>query len=435
MICSARSLVSLTVLAGLAGIAGLAAAGCNVIVGVGDYAAGSGDDASEGSSGAGFGDDATTADAPSEAAPEGSSSGADSGPEAGPDAPNDALADGAGDAGPCFGDTSVTCSTGLGLGYTCAGSAYPSQFFSYPDVENSSCTVVGSISSATQYCCTSCVSDSTVNCSASTAGSAGYTCFGPDDPTVDSLSNLCMRQASAGGATTYCCNAGSSSGGGPDASTPCSSNYDCEGLTNGVCNATSKTCITAVGHIGDPCFFSSDCTAPGTICNDSDWCQPTSACTSDSACGAASTGAPNQCLQAGSASYCFPSCLQNSDCFIYSGDVFCVPGDMVASSIGACSESSGQLGDPCYSDSDCGTGFCGDMNACTTSCTGTGDTSCGSNSGGATNVCVYDNYEAEYECFPGCVQQFDCVEYAGGGVPSTTPTCTNSTYGSYCNEP
>ncbi|MGH7436179.1 MAG: hypothetical protein ACRENE_10945 [Polyangiaceae bacterium] len=423
----ARSLVSLPSLALIgAGLFGLAASGCNFLVGVGDYAAGTASDGSsdsavtqeaDGSSDAGpaTGDGAGNDDGGGEASLPAEGGGeASTGGDGALDAPGDVAIDSPAEGGGgCAPDPAVTCTAGNGVGYTCPGSHFPEE--THPRWDCGS--PVTTTSTTSSYCCWTCGSDSAVT--GCPLHYTGESCDDTDTPN-DDFGDNCTATSSPGiGAHGFCCSA--------VASVSCSTNADCSGSSSyGVCGPTG-TCTLASGAIGDPCSTVADC-ASSLVCNGA-WCR-TSSCTSDTSCSTASSGLPNQCLAAGSSGdVCFASCANNGDCSVYT-NTFCLSGG-ASSSYGVCSATSGGLGDPCASSSDCtGTLFCSyDLDACSQTCTGSSDTSCGTNANGKTNVCVYDSYDAQYECAAGCSTNKDCLAYSYGGIGTT---CTSVTGGSAC---
>jgi hypothetical protein len=421
---SPLSLASLALALVGAGVFGFTGSGCNFIVGVGDYAAGTAGDGSsdggnfEGSAGTGSssGTGPATDDGGGNAEAGPPADGGGDGPASGDgavDAPGDVAVGPPGDGGggPCARDTNVACASGYGVGYTCQGTHYPEETHS-----RWSCSSTTTTSTTSSYCCLTCSSDSAVTgCPLHTTGES---CDDTDTPKQD-FSDNCTVASSAGiGAYGFCCSPL------PIASASCSTNADCNTYSSyAVCDGT-KHCVLATGAIGDPCTTASDC-GSSLICN-GEWCR-SSSCTSDTSCGTASSGLPNQCQPAGSSgNVCFPSCAAYNDCYVYT-NAFCVSGG-ASSSYGVCSNSNGGIGDPCNSDSDCtGSLVCSfDFWACTQPCSGTGATTCGTNSAGKTNVCLYDNYDTQYECVPGCSTNKDCLAYYD------THTCTSVSGGSAC---
>jgi hypothetical protein len=417
---SARS--NLIALAG-ALTAGLLGAGCNLLVGVGDYAAGSAPDSSVETGGGEGGmmtpdapvDMGTGGETASDDGPASVDEGGDGGDggrggrlDAALDGPgfHDARADAAGDGGGCGPDTTVSCVPGDGVGYTCPGTNTPDVLSAYYDCGYS----VSSTATTSSYCCWTCSQDSAVT--GCQIGTTAYSCLGTDSP-ADDFSYTCTSASNAGGGVHgYCCSTVSP--------TSCTTSYDCYG-TNAVCNKNTGKCQVAAGAIGDPCGSNADCTGAGVTCGNH-WCL-TSSCSTNASCGTASTGLANQCQ---GSSECFPSCSSNNDCYPYS-NTFCVP---TGATYGVCSITNGGIGDPCSSSTDCtgSTTFCNystfSSNACSQACTSTSDTSCGTNANGKTNRCVYSSYDSQYECFAGCTSDADCIQYGGG-----TGSCMTTTSG------
>jgi hypothetical protein len=439
---------------------GAAVAGCNLLVGVGNYSAGSASDDSSfgsGDDGASSGDDSAATDG----GPEGSTSA----PDGATDGPTDALhapSDGAtGDSGDgaaphtCALDPSLTqCAAAnqsdydAGVtGYSCTGSDTPPQ-----DFANLACVPLASApDGGGTFCCapSSCTLDSTVT--GCTTGWTGYSCTNVGTPAQSSPTPLACVPGSGGAtsATPYCCGpstcavsaavscASDSTGyacSGSDTPSEAYPSLTCTATSNGyccspapacasngdcsegsLCSIATATCQPTTGVVGDPCVtpqsdsFWPACAGGAVTCNGS-WCATTS-CTTDSDCGRNSAGVLNHCGSAGTGKSCFPSCNTNGDCSIYSNDTydtFCIPAD---ASTFVCSVSNGQIGDPCSYDSDCTVGTCGDSYACTQTCASASDTSCGTSSEGLTNLCVYDSFQSEYECTPSCATDTDCIPY------------------------
>jgi hypothetical protein len=119
----------------------------------------------------------------------------------------------------------------------------------------------------------------------------------------------------------------------------------------------------------------------------------------------------------GGTNICFPGCVQYADCATYTG-TFCQ--QIYGSTRGfVCAATGGELGDPCATDADCTAGSCA-VGWCTQSCQSASDTSCGMNSEGNTNYCVFDSTAGAYQCDPGCTVGTDCLPYAGASCQSVS---------------
>lgn len=410
------------------GLFGLAAAGCNFIVGVGDYAVGTAGDGSADSTGGG-GDDGSGGG--QDSASESSSTG-DDGPAGGGDS-----ADGGGggaDTGttqdaemdvrmradvavdatpfeggvdPCMPDTTVACSSGNGAGYTCQGTHSPEESH-LAWVCGSSVSMTSTTSS---YCCWTCNADTTVT--GCPLHQTTQSCDGTDTPKQDYGDNCVATSSNGAGAHGFCCNP-------VPAITSCTTYDGCTGYSKYAVCTRSGHCTLATGLTGDPCTTGTDC-GSGLTCNGK-WCRPTT-CTSDSSCGTATSGLANQCASTSSGNICFASCAAFYDCDSYDGTLygtFCVAGGD-STTLGVCSATSGGVGDPCNSSSDCtGSLTCGNSYSCTQTCSGTGDTSCGSNALGVANHCVYDSFDGVYECIPGCSTSRDCLAYYNTSCTSSS---------------
>jgi hypothetical protein len=208
----------------------------------------------------------------------------------------------------------------------------------------------------------------------------------------------------------------------------CSTNIDCLSLSGTTCQAITSTpgsnsiCAGTDGLVGDPCSSSSSsgwtgCTlADGGAgdCSNDLWC--TATCSTDSDCGTNTAGQSGFCVTAtGGSNICFPGCTRYADCSPYNDGVtvtFCQ--QIYGSTRGfVCAATSGDIGDPCLTDSDCNGTLTCPYGWCTQSCTSASDTSCGTNSEGKTNRCILDSFTSHYMCDPGCTVATDCIPYAG----------------------
>jgi hypothetical protein len=424
-------------LVALAG-AGGSAAGCNFIVGVGDYAVGEADAAS--------GDD-------------GASSGGSGSSSGGPG--DDSVAP-PGDAAGKIGDPcaqTADCTRGTCNGQWCtqactSNSACGDNSFGQPNY----CVVSG----GGQACAPGCAADPDcapyggTSCtripggvalvctrSSATDGSVGPGGIGdPCATDADCTVGTCLGGPYPAGQTGWCSRAcgsamdtscGSNTVGranlcilnGADAFIcfpGCATNTDCtpfSGVTCQVTTAGAKTfiCASTNGNAGDPCSTSansqwSTCTSPATCSNDI-WCSQS--CTTDSSCGANTAGQAGFCVPStAGGSICFPGCTAYDDCATYPG-TFCQ--QIYGSTRGfVCAASGHKIGDPCATNADCKQGTCAG-NWCSQSCTSTSDTTCGTNSEGQTNRCVR-NKNSAYVCFPGCTATSDCTAFGGATCKS-----------------
>ncbi len=252
----------------------------------------------------------------------------------------------------------------------------------------SDCTAPANCDNQT-WCSASCTSSSDTSCGSNSLGGA----------------NHCVENAS----NEYICFPG------------CSTNVDClsyAGTTCQLIQAGESICAGTQGAVGDPCSTGSSspwssCASPdGGVapnCNNDIWC--TVDCTTDASCGLNTAGQASFCVPAtGGTSICFPGCTQYADCATYSG-TFCQ--QIYGSTRGfVCAATGGNLGDPCAMDQDCTAGTC-TVGWCTQPCASASDTSCGMNSEGNTNYCVFDSVASAYQCEPGCTVESDCLPYAG----------------------
>jgi len=348
-----------SVAAGLFAIAGGAAGGCNFIVGAGDYAVGG--DASTQASGSEGGGGAT------EAGPGGEDAGGDGvggghggGDAAGSDGGHVPKPDAGGRLGdPC--STNAQCTAGTCGGLWC-----------------------------TQACTTNAV------CGMNSSGEPNY----------------CVQNAN----NELVCVPG------------CTTSTDCQeypgatctpiaGVAESICKmptAGADGGSTGIG-VGDPCStMNAPCGQGGDSCNGA-WCVASCTSGSDTSCGSNSLGVSNYCVEnVKNAFICFPGCSTNADCTPISGTT-CQPiiGNTVDS---ICAGTSGNIGDPCSTATTspwnaCTHGTC-QGTWCSTTCSSSADTSCGSNTAGVANQCV-ENGNKTFSCFPGCSSGNDCAPYAG----------------------
>jgi|HubBroStandDraft_1064217.scaffolds.fasta_scaffold09652_1 hypothetical protein len=397
------------------------AAGCNFVVGVGDYAANPSN--SEGTSSDDSGEDADALGTPTDATLDAASD-----VQIGSDAASDVQTNGNADAGA---EASASCSptaiSGCALGtygYACTGSDRPQQ----ESDASLACTLApdGGPSGTTAYCCI------TSTCSSLNDAGSGlidpcyetgwtlYGCSGQDTPQQASSVPLACQVTTGGcyGATDYCCGPPSCT---PNAALSCAgqTGYTCTGddtpsQSNSAlgCSQVSTNSDGATNYCCGPITCTVDYTVEGCsgagltgyACSGSD--TPWDDFSSVGACSATSVGdVPS------SAGYCCsPSCNTDEDCEDWPGTVC---------DFYSCTAPSGLVGDPCSSvagtwaacsASDAGTATCnGDW--CTQSCTS--DDSCGTNTDGNQNYCVASG-EGGSVCAPSCNQNSDCAAYNAG---------------------
>jgi len=152
-------------------------------------------------------------------------------------------------------------------------------------------------------------------------------------------------------------------------------------------------------------------------------------CSSDSECcqtgdGIGTAGA--MCTTSETDTACRAVCSTSSDC--YSGCCAQVQGQ----SYSVCADPTycgALLGDPCHSNTDCGSGLCtsassADLGWCTALCTGQ---ECGSNSLGLAGGCSQVSGGASDYCFPGCASDAYCNQFPcgdGGAAWCSSGTCS-----------
>jgi hypothetical protein len=401
----------------------LAAAGCNFIVGVGDYGSGGtkGDDGSSAESGSssGAGDDsAIGADGSGESGPDGEAGVDATAPvEAGLDAIADVAVDGPGSCSPTL---IASCPTGS-VGYLCTGSDRPQQEAD-ASLACQLATAVGGVGTGgpTAYCCvtSSCAPLTGLDSGTYTGASCDdgwvpYGCSSTDTPQQGAVPLACVP-ASGGcfGSTDYCCTtptcvaksnlscpaAGQKGYSCPGGDSP--QNLDPTVQCNQVGTGNDYCCgpITCSMNpsLSSACAFNQT----GYSCTGSDY--PGNDFPSVSGCSGGSSGSED----GGSDYCCSPSCFTNNDCAWNSYGTVCSYGE-------GCVAPTGLVGDPCStsasvwapcSDADGGTATCNGA-WCTQSCT-TSD-SCGTNSAGNSNICV----TTVGLCFPSCYQSADCAPY------------------------
>jgi hypothetical protein len=407
----------------LAGALGVAGAGCNLIVGVGDYATGSAD---------GGGAETATGD---DGAPTGSDGGTDAGNDGNgtADAPTDALSDGPttttrGDTGrgQCSPDGTVACGK-VASGYACTGADRPdtenSTLVCYP-LDDFTGGVPGDLDAGASgpgsFCCITptCGDDDTVLGCAS--GFSGYSCSGSDTPQEDFGGLACQPVASTGSATSgYCCTSSTCE---PDTTVtgcaPGSTGYSCGGFDLPQQTFTTLAC-TGSGADGGGSASGEYCCAPSTCAVDV--VDASALCPSGRtgySCAGADT--PTQafttatsCTGSEGAGYCCtgaPTCAFNGDCLTESAavNVVCQRSSLT------CQAATGAVGDPCAMNTDCSSGTtCNGKWCVPASCTN--DASCGSNSAGLRNECQPLSGGTS-GCFPGCAQNADCEVYSGDGA-------------------
>jgi hypothetical protein len=411
------------------------AAGCNFIVGVGDYAADeAGSDCTDCDDGAVFADDASDAM---------TADGGDATLGARADAGSDVIvgdAD-AGTDGP--GSCSPAAVSGCAIGtveYACTGSAKPGED---RDASPLACTPApdGGASGATDYCCV------TSTCSVTAATEDGgygypcdegpswsvYTCTGTDSPRQLASPLACEFASVCGGATSYCCGTSTCSSNtvscgagqagytctGIDSPADINVNIACTNTTlsgntgpsNWCCSPAPITCVLDSTVTCSSYYLSGySCTGSDTPWNDFpqvDTCSVT---------GVSGTGATQYC--------CSPACSTNEDCQSAAYGTVCVEG--------ACELPTGVVGDPCGSGWPACSGTNGSLPdggavtcslygiACTQACTT--DQSCGVNSAYEPNGCVATGDGGDL-CFPGCNSNGDCAAFNAGAF------CTPETAG------
>jgi len=207
----------------------------------------------------------------------------------------------------------------------------------------------------------------------------------------------------------------------------CTTNADCTPVAGTTCQpigsgGTGSICAGTNGDVGDPCSTATtspwSACAAGTTCEGT-WCNTTCASSTDTSCGSSTAGINNDCVANTGGTYsCFPGCTTGNDCAPYAG-TFCQ--QIYGGGAGyVCAASGGKVGDACNSNSDCkqaGSTCAGSW--CTAPCTSSTDTSCGTDSEGLTNYCVQDSTTLVYDCFPGCNSDLDCTPYPGASCLST----------------
>ncbi len=205
----------------------------------------------------------------------------------------------------------------------------------------------------------------------------------------------------------------------------CSTNADCSPILGTTCqptidNASELICAGTNGDIGDPC--SSATPAVWSACTEGTcevgWCDTTCTSATDTSCGSNSAGMQNYCVENSKNAFsCFPGCASDDDCAPYT-NTFCQPINGGAAFV--CANSGGQLGDACSTNAQCtaaGSTCAGSW--CTQPCKSSSDTSCGIDTEGNTNYCVQDSTTLDYVCFPGCSTDADCTPYEGSDCESS----------------
>ena len=295
---------------------------------------------------------------------------------AAPTVPLPTVGDGAIDApsegggGPCARDPGYACASGNGVGYTCQGLHSPEE--AHPSWVCGSALTTASTTSS--YCCWTCGSDSAVT--GCPLHNTGESCDDTDTPNQDFNDN-CSATSSAGiGAHGFCCTP-------IPASSSCTTNSDCSGYSSyAVCGAGGK-CILASGAIGGPARRSataaarSSATAPGA--------GPRAARPTRRAVRPARAAPTSACRPAARATSASPPARVTTTA--PSLGTFCLSGRLRRPTESAAAYLAASA-IACSSSSDCtGSLTCSfDLYACTQTCTGTSDTSCGTNANGRTNL-------------------------------------------------
>jgi hypothetical protein len=393
------------------------AAGCNFIVGVGDYAAGEAG-ADFGDDGAEFSDDASDAMIAEGGGNDASMDATMSATvDAGADVQGLADADAGTDAPGSCSPANITSCAALSAGYACTGSATPWQGFDAA----MACTLApdGGPGGATGYCCVT----STCSLTLAEDGSVDicpqgpswsiYSCYGSDMPQQDGVPlaceltpGACAGNGCCGSGSTYCC-----------ATPTCvKSTVTCSaGQTGYTCSGSDQP-SDSIPNITCPQQSAPDyCCEPITCRLDPSVQCPISGSGFDSGAGQSGYSCAGQdnpeedfpsvnfCFTgpssvATSSACCFSACSTNADCQSSYGTV-CFGY--------SCEPPSGAVGDPCgFGWPGCAAGeTCTNDTSCTQSCTH--NDTCGTNSAGLTNGCVGGT------CLPGCSQNNDCAPYAG----------------------
>jgi hypothetical protein len=417
------------------------AMGCQLIVGSGDYAVGSGEISTpDGSGGSGddgpFGTTDDSAAVPDQAAGD---AGAHIGDPCSANAqcPHGSTCEGLWCTEPCgssaacgessAGQPNLCLSNGVGGGKSCVPGCQTND-----DCSSYAGTTCVQATATASYCA--------VSADAATNGSVGDPCTSSSDCTPPANCNndtWCSASCTSSSDTSCGSNSlGQENHCVEDSNNDyicfpgCTTNADCLSYSGTTCQLIQSgstsvyICAGTKGSVGDPCDSTGDiwatCAAPdGGVapnCNNGIWC--TIDCTTDTSCGTNTAGQASYCVQAsGGTNICFPGCVQYADCATYTG-TFCQ--QIYGSTRGfVCAATGGELGDPCATDADCTAGSCA-VGWCTQSCQSASDTSCGMNSEGNTNYCVFDSTAGAYQCDPGCTVGTDCLPYAGASCQSVS---------------
>jgi len=436
-------------LAALLGSAFGAVAGCNLIVGAGDYSVGGDASVLHAEGGADGGKDGQAKK------------------DAGPDAHGGLLGDPCTMSSQCTHGTcdGVWCTEPCKSNAACGSNSNDNTNYCVPNGNGEFACVPGCKTDA------DCINYGAGSSCGHIDGGTAYVCSPPtlDASTGDGgiIGDPCSTQAGGTGCSVGSCNGswcettcasatdtscGSNSLGVPNSCANtgtdyecfpgCTTNTDCSPYAGTTCSpnvagstSAGYSCSSTYGVNGDPCSDSD--ASPWTACTGDEagtescfageWCSEPCTGSGATTCGSSTTGQANYCVSSGASSdggstyWCFPGCTTGDDCASYP-DTFCEP--IFAGGSGLiCAGSGGQIGDPCDTDSDCTEGTCL-ANWCSQSCSPVGSsTACGTNSAGMTNYCILDTDDKMDHCFPGCKPangNADCTPYPGATCQTLT---------------